>query len=459
MRRDNWIIASIAVSGIALGACGMSNDKSEKDPIPEPATAQVSQDQPVMPTAPEPPSAPEVDREQATPGERRGPVDRAGALQSTLAQMERGDFGEAFKYLAEDVVWTEVGLPDGELTSVPEIVGYEEKSRTGFSEFQIKARRIIESADYQVVEFVWSARHTGAFADGTAATNKVAVVPGAMLLRYQKNGLINRVWVFQDWPNALQQLGLAQGLPADFKTVAFPTHTEIVIGRYEPLFREKYEGFVDKLGPRDYRATLGDHTAADFAWSDLDSGQLVSTHDGTNTYFAQRRGSFERDGFAIETAIGAGPFFAAYVTNNLVYKGGFMGVPADNQKITTHTLDIVSFELETLRFKTLASYGNSYEILAALGVSAGAAARPEAKAGRFAIEACDDYVEHMRACLQSLPVANQEATRERLDQQIVRWQTDHKDGGSRDDVKRSCDAATAAAKTEYASACPRVEWE
>jgi len=51
---------------------------------------------------------------------------------------------------------------------------------------------------------------------------------------------------------------------------------------------------------------------------------------GGNTTSAEARGGFQRDGFAIETAIGAGSFFAAYVTNNLVYKGGFMGVAAEN---------------------------------------------------------------------------------------------------------------------------------
>jgi len=456
MRADTWILASIAVGGIALGGCGKDN---EKPSVAEPATAQVSQAEPIMPAAPEVPSEPLPDREDVTPNKMRGPVDRSGSLQSTLAHMERGEFGEAFKYLAEDVAWTEVGLPDGQFTSVPEIIGYEEKSRTGFSEFQIKARRIIESDDYQVAEFVWSARHTGAFADGTAATDKVVVMPGAMLLRYQRNGLIDRVWVFQDWPNALQQLGLAANLPADFKAAAFPSTTEVVIGRYEPRFREKYEGFVNKLGPADCRATLSEQTTSDFAWNDLDSGQLVTSHDGSNTYFAQRRGSFERDGFAIETALGAGPYFVAYVTNNLIYRGGFMAVPADGQKITTHTLDVVSFDEETMRFKSLTSYGNSYEILAALGITAGAMARPEAKTGSFAIGACDDYVSHMRACLESLPVATQSATRERLDQQIVRWQSEHKDGSSRDDVKRSCETANAKSKNEYASACPRVEWE
>jgi len=448
-------IASLALCGAALWAC----DKTDKPSVAEPAMTQVSQPDPVKPPNPEAPSKPVPDREPAPPSETRGPVDRSEALQSTLARMEKGDFGQAFKYLAEDVIWTEVGLPDGKLTSVPAIVGFHERSRTGFSDFHMKARRIIESADYQVVEFVWSARHTGAFADGTAATNKVATLPGAMLLRYQQDGLIDRVWVFQDWPNALQQLGLAPDLPRNFNPFPLPEETEIVIGRYEPLFRERYEGFVARLGADDVRTTLSERATDDFTWIDLDSGQRVSAQDARNTYFAERSGEFQRDGIDIEAAVGAGPFFAAYVTNKLVYKGGFMGVPANDQKITTHTLDIVQFDAEKMRFKTLASYGNSYEILATLGVTAGMTARPEAKVGSFAIAACDDYVEHMRACFDSLPDATREATREALDQQIVAWQKDHSDGTARDNVKRACESAARSAHVTYASACPRVDWE
>lgn len=454
MRKNTWVIAFIA-SGVSLGAC----KGAVEPPMAEPATAQVSQSEPEKPLTPEAPSEPAVNRLPSAPSEVRGPVDRSEALQSTLAHMERGDFGQAFKYLAAEVVWTEVGLPNGELDSVPELISYQERSRTGFSEFRIKASRILESADYQVVEFVWAARHTGAFADGTAATNKVAVLPGAMLLRYQGNGLVDRVWVFQDWTSVLQQLGLAADLPRDFKPSSFPGETEVIIGRYEPILRERYESFVAKLGRDDFQATLAARTTPDFAWTDLGSGQLVSGHDGSNSYFAQRQGRFARERSVLEAAVGAGPFFAAYVTNTLVYQGGYLGVPGSDQSITTHTLDIVRFDADNTRLVSLVSYGNSYEIMAALGITAGAAPRPEAKDGRFAITACDDYVTHMRACLDSLPAETREATRAVTDAQILEWQKQHRDLDSRAAVEKACQQTAAQARLTYASACPRVEWE
>ena len=441
-----------ALAGAALGC-----DRSTPKAAPEPATAQVSQVDAERPVVPEAPSEPLAER--PIPTAARGPVDRAAAVTSTFAHIEKGELGQAFKYLADEIVWTEVGLPDGELESVAEIVAFQEKSRTGLSDFRMRAKRILESGDYQVVEYVWSARHSGAFADGTEATNKTVVLPAAMMLRYREDGLIDRVWVFQDWPNALQQLGLAPDLPREFRPFMLPETTEVVLGPTDAAYRDAYEGFLGGLGPDTYRDTLAQRTADDFAWIDLTSGNLVVDHDGSNTYLAHRAGRFERTATVFDATINAGAFFAAFTTNEIVYRGGFMGVPANDQKITTHTLDVVRFDPETLRFETLASYGNSYEILSALGLTAGTASRPEARSGRFAIEACDDYVEHMTRCLESVDGKPRDVMIEALDQQVTRWQKDHGDGMGRDAVRVSCETATEVARRSYQSTCPRVEWE
>ena len=362
------------------------------------------------------------------------------------------------KYVAEDIKWTEVGLPDGELDSLDEIVQYETRSRTGFSDVKITPSRIIESADYEVVEYVWSAHHTGAFADGTAATDKVATLPGAMLIRYDSDGLIDRVWRFQDWPSALQQLGLAPGLPAGFRAVEAPTRAEVVMGPNATDYRTTYVDFMSRLGS-DVKGAYAERTTDDFAWSDFSSGRHVTTRDTAGPYFAMSQGTFAQDSMDIETAISAGPYFVAYVTHKLVYKGGILDVPADNQKVTTHTLDIVQFDPATTRLKTLASYGNSYEILAGLNITAGAASRPQAKDLRFGIDACDDYVTHMRECMESLDGTARESARVALDAQIAQWQRDNGVGELRERVKTSCQALLDAAKTAYASTCPRVGWD
>ncbi len=340
------------------------------------------------------------------------------------------------------------------------MIAYQQKARTGFSDVKMRPRRIIESADYQVVEYVWSARHSGAFADGTAATEKVATVPAAMLVRYGEDGLIDDVWNFVDWPHVLQQLGLGPELPKDFQAVAIPGDVDVVMGAGDATYRERYVGFVGGLGPDQYKTTFSERTTPDFSWHDLMTGRTVTNHDGTNTYFADRRGAFVRDSTEIETTIAAGPYFVAYVTNKLVYKGGYFGVPADDQKINTHTLDIMQFDPATLRVKTLASYGNSYEILAALGVNAGgAASSPVVALNNVMIEDCDDYIEDMRECLGSMEPTTRAATSAALDQQITSWKTDSKNGIKLEVIKTSCEAATESAKKAYASSCPRVDWD
>jgi|GEM_PF-1733178 len=457
MRNYTLICASIvSVAGLALGACG----KNEPPKTPESPLTQVSKPEakPEKAETPPTPSKPDRDQELPAAADRKAPLDRSETIQATLASLEKGELGQAFKYFDKDVDWVEVGLPDGELEGVDQIVAYQQKIRTGFSDFHIKAKRIIEAADYQVVEYVWSAKHTGAFPDGTLATDKVATLPAALLIRYKENGLVDKVWSFQDWPNVLQQLGTAPGLPADFKAAAIPSKADVVIGAGVPEYRDRYVGFVSKLGPEDYKNTLAEKAATDFMWIDFGTGQPVK-HDGSNTYLADRRGSFMRDSTDVETTIGAGPLFAAYVTNKLVYKGGFLGVPADNQKVTTHTLDIVEFDPANLRMKTLASYGNSYEILAALGLNAGAAQIPGlAVQGELKIGACDHYVADLSECMGSFETAMRDTTRATLDAQVTKWKSDLAAGAKLDDVENSCKAAAFAGKTSFGTQCPRTDW-
>ncbi len=453
MRVTRWMCA--VSSALGLLAC----DKS-KAPGPESATAQMNKVEPAAPEKPTTPSEPDREQKPPTAAERRGPTDRAEAMKLTIKEMERGEFRQAFKHLDDGIVWTEVGLPDGEFDTIDEVVGYQQRSRTGYSDFRLRAKRIIASADYQVVEFVWSARHSGAFADGTPATNKVVTLPGAMMLRYQDDGLIDRVWVFQDWPLALKQLGLSPNLPADFKPFPLPEQTALVTGPHNELFKERYQTFASRLGPADLDTTLGERVADDFSWTDFESGMMLTGRDATKEYLARRFTSFLPQSSNIEASVGAGTFYAAYVTNELVYKGGFMGVAGTDQKITTHTLDIVEFDPEMLRFKTLVRYGNSYEILAGLNLNASAGVTtPAAKDERFGLKACDDYVNHMRACIESQDAAKQTEMRSALDAQLVKWQAEQKDTELRGGVMRSCEDAHLLAKQSLGASCPRVTWE
>ena len=447
-------VAIVAVAGLALGACG------KKDPVPEAPIAQLSKPDPAKPATPATPPAPDKDRQLPSEADRKAPLNRTDTIKETFQLMEKGDLGQALRYLAKDVDWTEVGLPAGEFDSAEAVIAYQQKARTGLSDVKLRPRRIIESSDYQVVEYVWSARHSGAFADGTPATSKVATVPAAMLVRYGEDGLIVDVWNFMDWPNVLQQLGLGPELPKDFRAVAIPGDVDVIMGAGDPTYRERYVGFVGGLGPDQYKSTFSERTTADFSWYDLMTGNVVTNHDGTNTYFADRRGAFVREATDIETTIAAGPYFVAYAKNKLVYKGGFLGVPANDQKVTTHTLDLMQFDVETMRVKTLASYGNSYEILAALGMTAGGAASPPVVSlDNVMIEDCNDYIEDMRECLASLDPAIRAAASVALDQQVTNWKTESKKGVKLEIIKTSCEAAAEAAKQTHASSCPRVAWD
>lgn len=452
MRVTRWVC--VVSSAVGFMAC----DKS-KDPGPESATAQMNK---VSPEAPEKPTAPsEPDREMKPPAEakRRGPSDRAEAIEQTLGEMERGELRQAFKYLAEDIVWTEVGLPDGVLDSVAEVEAFQQKARTGYSDFRIRAKRIMAANDYQVVEYVWSAHHNGAFADGTPATHKVVTLPSAMMLRYQADGLIDRVWVFQDWPHALKQLGLSPDLPADFKPFPLPEQTVLVSGPSDERFQERYKGFATRLGPDDLEATLSEQLADDFTWFDFERNATVTGREATKEYLARRAMSFLPVSTRIEASVAVGTFYAAYVTSELVYKGGFMGVVGADQKITTHTLDIVELDPARLAFKTLARYGNSYEILAALKLNAMGGAPASQVDVRLGLKACDNYVKHVRTCIESQGDAKQVEMRAALDAQVAAWQAEQRDVATRDDVTRSCESAYATARQAMGAACPRVTWD
>ncbi len=433
---------------------GAACDK--KDPAPIPPLAQVSQGEPAKPPAPDKPSAPDLDR--AREADQGGLSNRTQATQQQFALMERGDFAMAFKRFTDSVHWTEVGLPDGEFDSVTELIAFQRSSRTGFSDFKIKPQRIIEAADYEVVEYVWSARHTGAFADGTPATNKVATLPGAMLIHYKTPESIDQVWVFHDWPSVLQQLGLAPGLPEGFEPHAMPAKSEIITGAAEPRYQGRYRDFLTGLGPDAYESTLRDQATDDLSWFDTTAGKVLSGRVAAATHLGGRSRSFTLVKSEIQTAIGVGLYFAAFTKNELLYKGGFMNVAADGQKVTTHTLDIVQFDAPSLRFKRLASYGNSYETLAALRLSAASTVRPANADAKLGVKACDGYVAKIRECGESLDGNAKQAMLIAMDSQVHAWAS-VADGATRDErLTQACDAALTAAKGTFQATCPRVVW-
>lgn len=379
MRLSSRMFVVTAIAGLAVAACNNEDSPSAPPMAKVPQPAQVPQPMVAEISNPTLPTALDRDREPPSANDHRGPTDRVESIKTMLSKMESGHFEDAFAYLGDAIIWTEIGRPDGELTTVPEVVEFQRRARMGMSDFRLRARRIIDSADYQAVEFVWSARHTGPLADGRAATDKVATLPGAMLVHYQADGRIDRVWVFQDLPNVAQQLGLAPGLPADFIPVPFPETTDVVVGALDSSFASSYGTFASRMGRDVYTKALSEQTTDDFGVVNLRSGQLIKGSEAMLAYFGERVGSFDIAGTRVEAVMGAGEFFAAFVTHDYVYRGGFMGVAATDQKVVTHTLDVVRFDSLSLRIKSLATYGNSAEILSALGLGSSASLTPDVR--------------------------------------------------------------------------------
>ncbi len=372
MRLPISVFVITAMSGFATVACN-------KDGPAAPPVAEMGRSVEGEVSNPTLPTAVDHDRESPSEADRRAPTDRVDSIKMMLSKMESGHFEDAFQHLDGAIVWTEIGRPTGELGTVAEVVDYQRRARVGLSDFRLRARRIIDSADYQAVEFVWSARHTGNLTDGTAATDKMVTMPGAMLVHYQVDGRIDRVWVFQDWPHVAQQLGLAAGLPSDFVATPFPESTDVIMGSLDSAIASSYGTFASRMGRDVYMKALAEQTTDDFGVVNLRSGQLIKGSEAMLAYFGERVGSFDIVGTKVEAMLGAGEFFVAFVTHDYVYRGGFVGVAANEQKVVTHTLDVVRFDPPTLRFKSLATYGNSVEILTALGLGPTASITPEAR--------------------------------------------------------------------------------
>jgi len=375
MRLSTSMFVMTALSGFATMAC----NSGVKDGPATPPPAEMSGVMKGEVSNPTLPSALDLDHETSSASDRPTRQDRVETIELMLSRMESGHFEDAFRHLDDAIVWTEIGRPTGEFDTVLEVIEYQRRARLGLSDFRLRARRVIDSADYQAVEFVWSARHTGALSDGAAATDKVVTLPGAMLVHYQSDGRIDRVWVFQDWPHIAQQLGLAPGLAADFVATPFPTSTDVVIGTQDAAIASSYGTFAARMGRDVYMKALAEQTTDDFGVVNLRSGQLIKGSEAMLAYFGERVGSFDIVGTRVEAMVGAGEFFVAFVTHDYVYQGGFVGVPANGQKVVTHTLDVVRFDPQSLRFKSLTTYGNSVEILTALGLGPSASIIPEAR--------------------------------------------------------------------------------
>jgi len=471
-------VSILAALGLTASACGK---KEEKKPDPatqqvkeepkkeepkkeEPKTAEVPKEEPKK----EEPKVEEPKVEEPKTAEKAAPADRTAAVQQGFADYAAGKLDESFKFMTDDATWTEVGMPNGEFKGLAAIKEMHTKQLAGFSEVQMKIGRIIEAGEYQVVEYVWKGKNTGALPDGTAATGKEATVPGAYLAHYNDKGLVDQVWIFQDTMNTMQQLGVVPGLAEGFTPVALPETVEVVKADFNPALKDAYMAFGQKMKPDTIDAAIDEMTTDDYTMADFMTGKTVTGKAAMKEMMKKWMSMFTMDSMNADMAFGAGDYLVVVATSTMTYKGGIPGVEAKDQKVTSHALDIAKFEGG--KFKSYTSYMNGLETAMGLGMMGGAAAKPEegkaedAKpAGEmpsFGVAACDAYMRGVMACVEKVPEAGRQAIKDGLQQTLDAWKQVAAGGdAAKAALEQGCKSALDASKQSMSALCPDVKWE
>jgi hypothetical protein len=157
-----------------------------------------------------------------------------------------------------------------------------------------------------------------------------------------------------------------------------PTSYEVIQGVADPMYRVHYTELVSQIGRAEQHAGLEARTTAEFQWIDASSAKATRGLDKTDAFLTRSSGIFSPRSTSIEVAFSAGTALVVFATNETIYQGGYLNVPADGQQIDFHVLDVATIDPETGRFATLTRYGNNYEALSGLQLMAGASAKPDA---------------------------------------------------------------------------------
>jgi len=477
-------VSILAALGLTASACGKKEEKK-----PTPATQEVKKDEPAKkdPVAEAPKKdepvveAPKKDepvveapKKDEPVAEKKGPEDRVATIQQGFADYAAGKLDDSFKYFADDATWTEVGLPNGELKGVAAIKDFHKVQQAGFSELAMKIGRIIDTGEYQVVEYVWTGKNTGKLMTGAEPTGKSATVPGALLVHYNQANLIDKAWAFQDHMSAMQQLGVAPGLPEGFVAATLPETTEVVKGEFNPALAEAYKTFGSKMGSDTIDAAIDEMVADGYTMADFRTGKAVEGRDGLKAMMKEWGKMFQMSGFTSDITIGAGDYLVVVATNTMTYKGGIAGVEAKDQQIKSTSIDIAKFE--GTKFKSYASYTNGMDVAIGLGMMGGAAAKPEegkvedgAKAEdgvkdapaaalpSFGVPSCDAYVRGITACIEKMPEAARGAVADGLKATLEDWQK--ADATQKEALETGCKSLLDATKQSMSTMCPEVKWE
>jgi len=458
-------VSILTVAGLSMSACGKKAEvKPEPAKTEEPAKVEAPKDPAAE--APKDPVA-EAPKDQAADTVAEAPkdptpapvADRTEGLQKALEAWTNGDFDGAYGAYADDVVYYNVGNPQmAEVKGKAALVEMAKAMKASATELKVKASRIIEAGEVQVVEYVIHGQFKVPGDDDAAP--KVATIPAAMVLAYNAEGKITTAWNFQDDANLLQQVGVVPGLAADFKAVAFPETTEVVKGEKNDALAAIHKDFGTKLMNPETIDSTADLLAEDYTMVDFNTGKTITKADAV----AYNKGWMAMFGDVTNTTdkeFSVGEFYITVSTMTGTYKGGMGDIAAADQKITINSLDIS--RIVDGKFKSWTGYSNGMQLLAGLGALGGAAEKPAdgaAAGGDIGVAECDNYLKNVRECMSKLPAEAQGQFETGIKSALDSWKQLAAGGDeAKTALAAACKQAVDASKQAMASMCPDVKWE
>lgn len=457
-------VSILAVAALSTAACS----KKAPEAKPEPAkTEEPKKEEPTAKEEPkkeEPTAAKEEPAKEEPAKEEPKPAtaaDRTEGVQKALENWAAGKYDEVYANFTDDAVRYEVGDPNmPEIKGKQAIIDASKKMAESMSDAKVKASRIIEAGDTQIVEAVMTANIKTKGADGAEVVKPVAV-NSAMVLTYNAEGKVTAMWHFMDGMSVMQQAGIAPGLPEGFVAPTLPETTEIVKGDANPNLMATYKAFGEKMKPDTIDQAIADLIADDYKMVDFHSGKTVGKADMA-AFMKGWMGMFADQTMTVDKEITAGEYLVTVTTNTATYKTGIEGAKADT-KVTTHELAIS--RIVDGKFKSWAGYMNGLEFASQLGLLGGAAEKPADAAAdtgaTLGVAECDLYVTKMTECLGKMPEAVKANFENGMKQAVEGWKTSITAGGdtAKTAIQATCKQMVDTTKTAVANLCPDVKWE
>lgn len=444
-------VSILAVATMSISACGK---KPAEQPKPEPAKTDEAKK--------EEPKPEEAKKEEPKPEEPKPAtvVDRTEGVQKAIEAWGAGKLDEVFANFTDDAVQYNVGSPTaGEVKGKAAIIDHEKAVQASLSDIKVKASRIIESGDTQIVQAVVTGNVKTKGADGAEVVKPVAA-PIAMVFAYNAEGKVTTQWVFMDEMSILQQAGAVPGLPEGFVAATLPETTEVIKGEANPAHAELYKAFGAKMKPDTIEAAVTEHFADDYAMTDLRTGKTLDKA-GSAAMLKGMMAMFTDETMTTDKEFSVGEYYVTISTSTSTYKDGIPGA-TPGAKVTMQQLAVS--RIVDGKFKSWTGYMNGLQMASQLGLTAGAAEKPAevAAAGdSTGIPECDLYLTKMAECLGKVDAAAKGPIEQGMKTNADAWKKSLAEGG--DAVKAtlapSCKTMLETAKTATGALCPDVKWE